>query len=209
MRNEPQTKRVTAFVDGQNLYYAAKESFGYHYPNFDPQALAEAVCTPRHWSLIATRFYTGVPDAKDDPHWNQFWTARLAVLGTRGVHTFSRPLRYRNRAVLLPSGGMATILVGQEKGVDIRLALDVVRLARERAFDVALLFSQDQDLSEVADEIRSISREQDRWIKMACAFPLSPTSRNRRGVNGTDWLPIDRATYDACLDPLDYRRGDR
>ena len=56
-----------------------------------------------------------------------------------------------------------------------------------------------------ADEIRGIAHEQDRWIKMACAFPVSPVVTNRRGINGTDWIPIDRATYDACLDSRDYR----
>ncbi len=40
---------------------------------------------------------------------------------------------------------------------------------------------------------------------MACAFPMSPASRNRRGINKTDWIPIDRATYDSCLDRRDYR----
>ena len=72
-------------------------------------------------------------------------------------------------------------------------------------YDVALIFSQDQDLSEVADEVRSISAAQDRWIKLACAFPVSPTYDNTRGINKTDWIEIDRAVYDACLDPTDYR----
>jgi uncharacterized LabA/DUF88 family protein len=198
-------KRVTAFVDGQNLFHAAREAFGYTFPNYDPPALARAVCESKGWSLTQARFYTGVPDATDNPRWNRFWSAKLAVLGTRGVHTYSRPLRYRNQTVVLPGGTTTTILVGQEKGIDVRLALDVVRLAREAVFDVALLFTQDQDLSEVADELRAISRDQDRWIKTACAFPQSPTSRNRRGVNKTDWIPIERAAYDACIDPNDYR----
>lgn len=126
-------------------------------------------------------------------------------MGTRGIKTFSRSLRYRNQTVRLSDGTFTTILVGQEKGVDIRIALDVVRLARENRYDVALIFSQDQDLSEVADEVRAISIQQCRWIKLACAFPVSPTAENRRGINGTEWIRIDRATYDACLDPNDYR----
>jgi len=69
-----------------------------------------------------------------------------------------------------------------------------------------VLFSQDQDLSEVAEEIRVIAREQRRWIKVASAFPLSPTTRNRRGIDKTDWTWIDRDTYDACVDTRDYRR---
>jgi hypothetical protein len=126
-------------------------------------------------------------------------------MGRQGVHVFSRALRYRNQTVRLPNGQTHTFLVGQEKGVDVRLALDIVGMAYQQAYDVALVFSQDQDLSEVADEIRRIAAQQDRWIKMASAFPFSPASPNRRGINGTDWVKIDRATYVACLDTRDYR----
>ena len=44
---------------------------------------------------------------------------------------------------------------------------DHTRAKFEDEFEVALVFSQDQDLSEVADEIRVIAREQSRWIKIA------------------------------------------
>lgn len=205
MPQEPQIKRVAAFVDGQNLFHSAREAFGYSFPNYDPQALAAAICEAQGWTLTATHFFTGIPGAADDPRWNHFWVAKLGVMGTRGVKTFSRRLRYQNEFVRLPDGSSTTIRVVQEKGIDVRIALDVVRLARQNAYDVALLFTQDQDLSEVADEVRSISREEARWIKIASAFPVGPASRNRRGVNKTDWIPIDRDTYDRCLDPNDYR----
>lgn len=204
MSLEPAVRRAVAFIDGQNLFYAAKEAFGYPVPNYDPLALARAVCLRCGWCHTATRFYTGVPDIRDNLRWNRFWAAKLGVMGTRGVITFSRRLRYRDVIVRMPTGVMTTMRVGQEKGIDVRLALDIVRLAREDAFDVAILFSQDQDLSEVADEVRAISREHRRWIRLACAFPIAPSSRNRRGIEGTEWVRIDRATYDACLDHNDY-----
>ncbi len=78
-------------------------------------------------------------------------------------------------------------------------------MAHQNEYDVALIFSQDQDLSEVAEEIRAIAREQGRWIKVASAFPSSPTMRNRRGIEKTDWIRIDRTTYDTCVDRRDYR----
>jgi uncharacterized LabA/DUF88 family protein len=205
MRIEPPVKRTHAFFDGQNLFYAVKQAFGYRWPNYDVLALAQAVCATRGWSLEGTHFYRGLPKATDDAFWNQFWKAKLAVMGTRGIDTFWRHLKYRNQTVSLPSGNSAIVLVGQEKGIDVRIALDVVRMARENACDVALVFSQDQDLSEVADEVRSISRQQDRWTKLACAFPVSPTGANTRGINDTDWVRIDRALYDNCRDPNDYR----
>ena len=202
---EPAVKRVIGFVDGQNLFYAAKQAFGYSYPNFDPKRLTEVVAAAQGWTVLGTRFYTGVPDPTDNPFWNHFWTAKLAVMGTQGVVSYARPLRYRNQTIALPAGGSTTVLVGQEKGIDVRIALDIVRLARSGDYDVALVFSQDQDLSEVADEIRAIARDQGRWIKIASAYPSSPTSTNRRGINKTDWIRLDRATYDLALDPRDYR----
>jgi uncharacterized LabA/DUF88 family protein len=204
--NSPSTLRAVAFVDGQNLFHSAKEAFGYRWPNYDVAALATLLCQRQRWTLVSTRFYTGVPDRQDDAFWHDFWTRKLAHMGRQpGVVPWSRALRYRNQTFRLPDGTEHTVLVGQEKGVDVRLALDIVRLALDGSYDVALVFSQDQDLREVAEEVRVIAREEDRWLKVASAFPLSPTSRNRRGIDKTDWLPIDRATYDACLDLRDYR----
>jgi len=194
-----------AFVDGQNLFYAAKEAFGYSYPNYNVRALAERVCQAKGWSLLSVHFYTGIPDASDDASWNHFWTAKLTQMARTGVHTFSRPLRYRNRSVRLPDGQIQTVLVGQEKGVDIRLALDVVRAVNESLCDVVLIFSQDQDLTEAAEEVRFIAGRQGRQVWLACAYPISPTSRNRRGIDKTEWIKITRADYDTCLDPRDYR----
>lgn len=205
MPTEPPVKRAITFFDGQNLYFAAKECFGYPYPNYDVLRLSQAVCAARGWQLKETRFYTGVPDASDDPLWNAFWTAKLAQMGRKGIQTFSRRLRYRNRAVKLPSGATHSFLAGEEKGIDVRIALDAISMAHRQKYDVAVIFSQDQDLSEVVEEVRTIAQEQNRWIKVACAFPFSPTTRNRRGIDKTDWIKIDRALYDACLDTRDYR----
>ncbi len=205
MPAEPAVKRTIAFLDGQNLFHAAKHAFGYPWPNYDPLKLAQAVCQAQGWQLLKTCFYTGVPSADDDAFWNHFWTAKLAQMGRIGIQTFYRHLKYRNQALRLPDGQMTTVLVGSEKGIDVRLALDVVAAARNNTCDVALIFSQDQDLSEVADEVRAISMQQGRWIKVACAFPVSPTYDNTRGINKTDWVRISRTTYDSCLDPRDYR----
>ncbi|HXR04291.1 MAG TPA: hypothetical protein VN836_06240 [Verrucomicrobiae bacterium] len=46
MPAEPAIKRVVAFIDGQNLFYAAKTAFGYKHPNYDPKALATRLCEP-------------------------------------------------------------------------------------------------------------------------------------------------------------------
>jgi uncharacterized LabA/DUF88 family protein len=199
------TRRVVGFVDGQNLFYAARQAFGYTYPNYDPRSLTEVVAEAQGWTVTGIRFYTGVPDPSDKPEWHAFWAAKCDVMRDEGITPFTRPLSYQTSTIELPGGGKSTIRVGREKGIDVRIALDIVRLARSGSLDVALVFSQDQDLSEVANEVRAIAREQVRWIKMACAFPVSPTYANRRGVDKTDWIRLDQATYDLALDPRDYR----
>jgi uncharacterized LabA/DUF88 family protein len=200
-----QVARAVAFFDGQNLFHAAKGAFGYRYPNYDALKLAREICRRQGWVLTQARFYTGVPEVADDAFWHEFWMAKLAQMGRQGVHVYKRSLKYRTQTLLTANGDEQTIRVGQEKGIDMRIGLDVVRLAHQSAYEVALLFSQDQDLSEVADEIRMIAREQRRFIKIASAFPASPAYPNTRGINKTDWIRFDRETYAACIDSRDYR----
>lgn len=197
--------RAVAFVDGQNLYHAVRRCFGYPLPNYDVTRLARAVCASRGWGLREVRFYTSIRRPGDEPFWCGFWNAMLHSMARRGVRVFARPLVYRRVTVRPGLGDVHGFLARQEKGIDVRIALDIVRMAHRQEYDVALLFSQDQDLSEVAKEIRAIAREQRRWIKIASAYPEGGTGRRRCGIERTDWIPIDRETYDACIDPRDYR----
>ena len=70
---------------------------------------------------------------------------------------------------------------------------------------VALVFSQDRDFVEVAEEIRNISRSEGRWLKIVSAFPSGNHATAHKGIDKTDWFRMDQNFYDACLDPRDYR----
>lgn len=95
--------------------------------------------------------------------------------------------------------------VPEEKGIDVRIAIENLRLCFKRSFDVALLSNQDQDFFELVDEICAISKEKERWIKVACAYPVSSSYRNRWGIKGSVWIKIDKELFDKCLDNTDYR----
>ncbi len=205
MAAEPAVKRAVAFFDGQNLYRHAKDAFGHHYPNYHPVKLFDAVCADGGWQNRATRFYTGVPAAEHDAPRHGYWTRRLLAMRHAGIAVAGRPLRYRRHIVERADGTTDTTWIPQEKGIDLRLGLDVVRLARTNQLDVAVIFSQDQDLAEVVEEVKEIARDSSRWIKVVSAYPAGPAATARRGIDGTDWYPIDQALYDACLDTRDYR----
>ena len=205
MPAEPNIKRAVSFIDGQNLYRHAKDAFGHHHPNYDPRKLADAVCADHGWVNSGVRFYTGIPSAQRAPMWHGYWTRRLTAMRRAGITVTSRPLRYRVETVRLQDGSVHELPVEREKGVDLRPGLDVVRMARNAELDVAILFSQDQDLAEVAQEVRDISRRADRWLKVVCAFLHGPNATASRGIDRTDWFRMDREFYDACLDRRDYR----
>ena len=187
-----QRRRAVTFIDGQNLFHAAKEAFGISYPSYDVRKLSQAICDAEGWELQQVRFYTGIPKASDNPFWNAFWSKKLLAMTHDGIEVYRRHLRYRQG-------------VPEEKGIDVRIAIDLIRMAHRQAYDVAVIFSQDQDLNEATEEIKTIGKEQGRWIHLASAFPRSSASQNTRGIDGVDWIPIDEATYRACTDPRDYR----
>lgn len=202
---EPQAKRAVAFFDGQNLFRHAKSAFGHIHPNYEPQKLFNAICEQSGWISNSVRFYTGVPGNQGDVMWREYWSNRLLQMKRAGIVVTSRELRYHTEQRLGQAGTIEDVLVAREKGIDVRLALDIVRLARRNEYDVGVIFSQDQDLAEVANEVKEISREQSRWIKLVSAFPFGGQATTSRGVAGTDWFKIGQVMYDANLDPRDYR----
>ena len=76
--------------------------------------------------------------------WHAYWTRRLTVMRRAGIAVTSRRLRYGIEQVRLPDGATHDVPVQMEKGIDLRLGLDVVRIARNGDLDVAMIFSQDR-----------------------------------------------------------------
>lgn len=187
---EPSRKRVVAYFDGRNLRKSARSAFGHRdYENFHPLKLARLVCARQGWHLEAVNFYIGIPgegrrvggETRDD------WKRRAALWAGEGVNIFTRDLACNNR----------------EKGIDVRIALDVAKHIREDAFDIALIFSQDQDFREVVTEVHNAARDEHRWLQVASAFPARVGDKHNRGIDGADiQIPLDRGTIARCLEPF-------
>ena len=185
--------RTIVLIDGQNLFHLAKTAWGpnppYDWPSYDVGKLAQALVgrLPGR-TLEEVRFYTGVPSPQSSQFWHDFWTHKLRYLQRRGIQV------YRGR---VNSGG--------EKGVDVSLALDLVRATYEQRYDAAIIVSQDADFAPAVDLSREIAASQGRILDFESAFPFSAGRVNPTGVPRTNWVRIDKALYDTCLDL--YRRG--
>jgi uncharacterized LabA/DUF88 family protein len=194
MAKQPKLKRAIAFFDGSNVRFAAREAFGEEITNCNPLALATDVCAQEGWALQDVHYYLGVPDVRVTEDGHYAWMKRCARWRKQGVKVFTRPLQHDD------DGG------AREKGVDVRLALDVINLHHKQAFDVAIIFSQDQDFSEVAAEVKAIARDQNRWIQVVSAYPNSEQSTNQIGVLGARHLPLSFGLYERCLDTSENRK---
>lgn len=199
----PSVKQVASvFIDGQNLHHSLREAFGANYPNYDPRKLAEEICRERGYELGTIRFYTGVENRDRNEFWHDFWKNKIEAMKRDGVLTYTRPLQYRKiRDRVDPS---REFFAPMEKGVDIRIALDIVNELNERKSNVVVLFSQDSDFCEISDEIRRIASTQKRWIRFVSAFPKC---EGTRGINGSEWYAFTPDFYRKCIDPQDYRPG--
>lgn len=195
---------AVGFVDGQNLFQQAKRLFGHREPDFDPVCLHREVCRLAGFAPGPVRFYTGMPSEKHQPRWHNFWTSRIRIMEAQGVVVTTRPLRYRERFAYDANGDIEALTRPEEKGIDIRIALDMVRLARREGMEAAIIYSQDQDLNEVVPEIDSIGEIQGREILLASAFPSSPRATFDRGIDRTQWIKIDKELYDRCREDREY-----
>jgi uncharacterized LabA/DUF88 family protein len=134
--------RTTLFVDYQNMYRTAREAFGWEafggrYGNFRPYSLGRQVARGENRVLTEVRVYTGIhtPQRNGVQHAQmqrrmEAWVAASPDI----VQVFPRALRY------------SADRPPQEKGVDVELAVDLVSLALDDAFDVVVLASTDTDL---------------------------------------------------------------
>ncbi len=93
------------------------------------------------------------------------------MMGRLGVAVDSRPLVYCNKTIDVPTFGPYTSLAGEEEGIDGRLAVDGLDAAHQGQLEVVSIFSQDQDLSELASLARQVASLQDRWIQIPGSLP--------------------------------------
>lgn len=189
--------KTIVFFDGQNIYRSAKgawrstasDTYVYTWPSYDVEKLATALASHTSGRTIAQiRFYTGVPTASQHNHWHRFWVEKLKYLESQGIEVYKGKINTHN----------------QEKGVDVKIAIDMIRLTYEQQYDVAIILSQDRDFEPAISLAKNIANSQKRQLVFESHFITGASGDSKRGIPGTIWMPIDKVTYDACLDPTDY-----
>ncbi|HPW56138.1 MAG: NYN domain-containing protein [Thermoanaerobaculaceae bacterium] len=134
--------RVAVFIDGSNAYHAFKASFGSG--KYSPLKLARELAGPR--PIVRVGFYIG------------------AVRQEMGSDLYAQQQRFLAHLKQVPDLDVWTgrmTHTGQqwyEKGVDVKIATDLVAMAYAGKYDVAILVSGDSDLVPAVREVRFLGR---------------------------------------------------
>jgi len=154
--------RVCVFIDGSNFYNACRQNLGRTDVNLG--AFAEMLVTPAR-TLVRTYYYNCPlpPDADEQQRKSQqrFFSAlhrtpylevRLGKLVKREVVCRACGDRYARY---------------QEKGVDMRIGVDMLSAASKGLYDVAILVTGDGDLVEAVKAVKDLGRH----VELA-TFPI-------------------------------------
>jgi uncharacterized LabA/DUF88 family protein len=205
---EPPPSRVIVLIDGANLFNSIKRRFAYQQPNADIAKLAKAVVHLKaNRKIERIYYYIGVPAIEHDRKKHEWWNRKITGMGRQGVTTIRRALKPRELNIDITGvvHHKSTNVKLIEKGIDLRLGLDLVKHTANRSFDVAVIFSQDGDLAEAVQDAFQIAEVQKRRIVIECAYPVNGLEK-QYGINKATPVEFDRALYDTCLDPTDYNR---
>ncbi len=153
-----EARRAVVFIDWQNCYESALEAFpSGSVGNVVPLRLATRLATRAVTGakigreLARVKVYRGLASPFKDKRTNaaaqrqhEAWKRVRPDL----VEVHTRPLAYRKETIRTPLGEQVEKEVAREKGVDIQLAIDLLRdtlFDGSDRCDTAILFSQDTD----------------------------------------------------------------
>lgn len=153
MKTFNEIKKSFVFIDGGNFYFKLKElnsrlGTNFSLLNFQFRKFAEWLIQPNN--LIEIRYYIGaIKREHNNPKSEKLYANQQKLIGK---------LQQQNIFITLGQLIRHPDKTYHEKGVDVRLAVEMIRFARQNKYDVAYLISSDTDLVPAVEEVQSIGK---------------------------------------------------
>ena len=143
--------RVAVYIDGSNLYYKLKELGIKNITYFQYGNLAEQLAGGDRL-IVARRYYVGAVRARGgDKKAIRMQESQVRLFN----HLRSRKEGFNvQRGYLMKNDGNY-----HEKGVDVKIAVDLLVGAYENMYDTAILISSDTDLIPAIQKIKYLGKE--------------------------------------------------
>ncbi|KKP79532.1 MAG: hypothetical protein A2271_01530 [Candidatus Moranbacteria bacterium RIFOXYA12_FULL_35_19] len=143
-------KRIAIYIDGSNFYYKLRDLEVPNTTYFNYSGLSRWLARDR--VIISKRYYIGVVRAKENDEKGQ----KLRKNQQRLFNHLCSPLQgfIVKQGYLMKNDG-----VYHEKGVDVKMAVDLLVGAYEDLYDTAILLSSDTDLIPAIQKIKHLGKE--------------------------------------------------
>ncbi len=147
---EGKSERVIIFIDGSNFYHSVKDTFDIHDNQIDFQKLIDVLRNGR--LLVGVYYYNAALDIKYNK--DVYWKQQKFFADLRKIPGFNIVLA--NMRKIVRADGKAEYNV---KGDDIHLGIDMVSLAYENQYDIAILVSGDGDFSPAVKRVQKLGKK--------------------------------------------------
>ena len=146
--NQEVNKRVAIYIDGSNLYHKLKKLGVSDTLKFDYKAFCQFLGRGRE--ITSCRYYVGVVKAKENDNRSQ----ELRRYQQKLFSCLENCDIVIKRGYLMENEGKF-----HEKGVDVKIATDLLIGAYENYYDIAILVSSDTDLIPAIKHIKYLKKE--------------------------------------------------
>lgn len=210
--------RVGVFIDGQNVTIGARYAFGHD--NMHPLLLARELAdlVSDQAELVEVRYATGIPQVEVDPELYETQRRRHDLMVATDVVVLEKPLRYRwewnirdrdlpraeNSQGEVTRARVKSRYRGQEKGVDVWLALDALLMCSRDDLDCVIVATADSDLDLVRDYVRMVPGHETTTVVQARIIKDGHDLRQSPAWDRT--VAIDRQMHETCRDNFDYEK---
>ena len=184
------TDRIAIYLDGGNFYHLVIKKLGIEENFFDFNAFAKTLINGRTESVSCKRFYKGsIREKEGDSRSKELMSKQTKLFTTLSKENWdikTSKLRTRVEELVVDSRvfeykqlrkiGLETIHAERmrEKGIDVKIAVDMLVGAFDNKYDTAIIVSSDSDLIPIIDWIRKRTKKKIEYIGFSIPDPKNP-----------------------------------
>jgi len=211
-------EKVHIFIDGANFYHLVLKKIRVKEISFDFEKFAIFLANGRKISDMGKKFYIGtVPEKEGDVKSKETmakqtslftilkdtkWEIKTSKLRTRAeeIPIDNRVINYKH----LQSLGIKSIKFERlrEKGVDVKLATDLIVGAVDNQYDTAIIVSSDSDLVPAIDWVRHRKKKKVEYIGFSIPDEINPKKSTNPLISLIKKTDIKRILIKSDLSPF-------
>jgi len=212
-------EKVCIFIDGANFHHLVLKKLGIKDLEFSFDEFAEFLANGRKIIDKGKRFYTGtVREREGDLRSKKAMakqTTLFTILESYNWEIKTSKLRRRTERVLIDdrvinyqqiqNKGIKEIkfIRTREKGIDVKIATDLIAGAIDNKYDTAIIVSSDTDLAPALDWVRKRRKKKIEYIGFSIPDPNGIKEKNTRPSQGMiTYSDIQRILVASDLKPF-------